>query len=713
MSSTPTFKPNLADVNTSRLASFSDKLIGCAGPRGYDRRHYERLHARSVSEPRRFWRAVFDSVHLQGSLGDPSRDERGAVPWRATGPPGAIDWFPDARINHAELLLEGPAKTDDALALLSYTERSATPVETTYGELRATVARLRAGLEADGVRAGDRVAGVVANDAGAACAMLAATALGASWSSVSPDFGEKGCLDRLAQVKPKVLFVSDAYSYRGKEFDVIAKVAAFDGLKDALDTTIKAVVLPYGNAGDAAMNSVDRLPFAAVSANNYGTSTDLVYDRGGFDRPCYVMFSSGTTGRPKCIVQGPGVALNHAKEGALHWDLRSGERSLWYTTSGWMMWNWLLGASLTTGGCAVLYDGDATYSPTHGKSVTGALWDLADASQSVLLGGSARYMGACAAESLTLPPLTSLKRVGSTGSPCPPSAYAWLKGETPGVGLYSTSGGTDLNGSFHGGNPWLPVYEAELQSAGLGLDVAVLDDAGQEPVAMNTQGELSCKSAFPCAPLSFLGDDDQGSKYRAAYFDESFGGGLIWKHGDYCEPTEHGGLIIHGRSDATLNPGGVRIGTAELYNAIEPLLDASPDYCDALVSAQPFVAKEGDTEINDVRVVLFVQVADTQEAAALMATAKDGGDLVELCRCDAAFAKELKTTIRERGSPRHVPAIICRVPDVPRTNNGKKVEMACMNILRGKPVANRGSIANAGVIDFFEALAPHLGKLLG
>ena len=711
----PSFKPQLADVNTSRLAAFSDKLIGCAGPRGYDRRHYERLHARSVSEPRQFWRAVFDAVRLPGSLGPRERDARGAVPWRDSGPPGAVDWFPDAAVNHAELLLEGPHKPDENLALLSYTERSAAPVETTYGALREEVGRLRAGLAADGVGPGDRVAGVVANDAGAAAAMLAATSLGAAWSSVSPDFGERGCLDRLAQVEPKVLFVSDAYSYRGREFDVVDKISNFTGIGDALKTTARAVVLPYGFAGDAAMDSSIKLPFPAVAARDYGApGAPCLYDRGGFDRPAYVMFSSGTTGKPKCIVQGPGVALNHAKEGALHWDLRESDRSLWYTTTGWMMWNWLLGAALTTGGAAVLYDGDATFCPARGKGTTSYLWDVAESSHSVLLGGSARYLGACAAEDVTLPTLEKLKRVGSTGSPCPPSAYAWLAREKPGVGLHSTSGGTDLNGSFHGGNPWLPVFEAELQSAGLGLDVAVLDEAGDGEVAAGEQGELACRSAFPCAPLAFLGDDGEGSKYRAAYFDDAFGGGRAWRHGDWVEPTAHGGLIIHGRSDATLNPGGVRIGTAEIYNAIEPLLDASPDFSDALVSAQPFVARDGDTEIDDVRVVLFVQVADAaaRDALTAAAAAGDADALVELCRCDDAFAKALKTTIRERGSPRHVPAIVCRVPDVPRTNNGKKVEMACMNLLRGRPVANRGSIANAGVVDFYEALAPHLEKLL-
>mmetsp|Transcript_23818 Transcript_23818/g.71678 ORF Transcript_23818/g.71678 Transcript_23818/m.71678 type:complete len:535 (-) Transcript_23818:551-2155(-) len=334
------------------------------------------------------------------------------------------------------------------------------------------------------------------------------------------------------------------------------------------------------------------------------------------------MFSSGTTGAPKCIVQGPGVALNHAKEGALHWDLRPGDKSLWYTTTGWMMWNWLLGASLTTGGAAVLVDGDATYCPKTGsKGATGALWDVAETAGVALLGGSARYFGACAAEDLKLPPLAPLRSVGSTGSPCPPSAYAWLRDARPGVGLYSTSGGTDLNGSFNGGNPWLPVYSGELQSAGLGLDVAVLDEYGDVPVETGAQGELACRTAFPCAPLRFLGDDDAGSKYRSSYFDEDFADGEVWKHGDWAEPTAAGGLTIHGRSDATLNPGGVRIGTAEIYNSIEPLLKESPAYADSLVSAQPFVFTQGGSEVSDVRVVLFVQTADAGAAASLEAAA--------------------------------------------------------------------------------------------
>jgi len=333
-----------------------------------------------------------------------------------------------------------------------------------------------------------------------------------------------------------------------------------------------------------------------VAVGDYGAASGQGprYDRGGFDRPTYVMFSSGTTGAPKCIVQGPGVALNHAKEGALHWDLRPGDKSLWYTTTGWMMWNWLLGASLTTGGAAVLVDGDATYCPKTGsKGATGALWDVAETAGVALLGGSARYFGACAAEDLKLPPLAPLRSVGSTGSPCPPSAYAWLRDARPGVGLYSTSGGTDLNGSFNGGNPWLPVYSGELQSAGLGLDVAVLDEYGDVPVETGAQGELACRTAFPCAPLRFLGDDDAGSKYRSSYFDEDFADGEVWKHGDWAEPTAAGGLTIHGRSDATLNPGGVRIGTAEIYNSIEPLLKESPAYADSLVSAQPFVFTQG------------------------------------------------------------------------------------------------------------------------
>lgn len=723
LSAAPVCTPTVESVQNSRLAAFADATMGGGG--AYDLARYEALHAWSVREPRAFWRAVFGFLELPGDLGDAAGDAAGPAPWAPPGsPPGAVDWFPGAAVNHAELLLEGPSKPADAVALISHTELGGEGAAVTFGELRQRVATVQAALASDGVGPGDRVAGVVANDAGAAVAMLAATSLGASWSSVSPDFGEKGCLDRLAQVKPKVLFVSDRYSYRGKVHDILGKVASFSSLDTALDSVERCVVLPYGDVGGVE-NDMLALPawWNVVPAESYVAESNrsVSYARGGFDVPSYVMFSSGTTGAPKCIVQGPGVALNHAKEGALHMDVRAGERVLWYTTTGWMMWNWLLGAALTNGAGAVLWDSDATYSGFSQSKATDALFEVADRAGVHVLGGSARYYGACAAEEIDLPDLKNLKGVGSTGSPCPPSAYAWLEKAKPGVPLYSTSGGTDLNGSFNTGNPWLPVYSGELACAGLGLDVAILDDDGAAAVPAGAQGELSCKSAFPCAPLKFLGDDAAGSKYRSSYFDDDFAGGTIWKHGDWAEPTAAGGVVIHGRSDATLNPGGVRIGTAEIYNAIEPLLKDSAALEDSLVSAEPFVFSRAGSEVADVRVVLFLQTADADAAAALAAAAAaaaaDPSDanvaaLLAAATVDAAVVRDLKKIIRERGSPRHVPAIVALAPDIPKTNNGKKVEMAVMNALKGKAVSNRGSIANAACIDFYEAIKPHLAKML-
>ncbi|KAJ1455181.1 hypothetical protein M885DRAFT_520441 [Pelagophyceae sp. CCMP2097] len=690
--------PSRLRVEGSRLSAFARVVSARHGFEPFcdhGPAEYARLHAWSVQKPDAFWRDVFRFCGLVGDLG-PDCGGGGPRAWRASGAPGDVGWFPGAKVNHAEILLQGPSKPDDAVALLACAEASALRT-TTYGSLRARVARLAAALAADGVGRGDRVAGVVANNEGAVAAMLAATALGATWSSVSPDFGEVGCLDRLRQVAPKVLFVTDRYVYRGNEYDVFGKLASFNAgdVAAALPSVERCVALSYDDgplpAPSAKLPAAWRVEGEANYAAPFHEKTQPEYSRGPFEAEVYVMFSSGTTGAPKCIVQGPGVALNQAKEAALHMDLRAGDVAFWHTTTGWMMWNWVVGASLTTGGTALLYDGDAAYGNLQ------RLWDVAAEAKVSLFGGSARYFGACAAADFAPPAaLNGLRTVGSTGSPASPETFRWLGRHRPGVPLVSMSGGTDLNGSFFTGCPWLEVREEVLQCRGLGLDADVFSDDGMSRAEPGLRGELGCGAAFPCAPLRFLGDDSEGTKYRASYFDFNFGASRIWKHGDFCERDDSDGFVILGRSDATLNPGGVRIGTAEIYRALDQLR-RSQNFGEAVVVGMPYTHDDGSP---DVRVVLFLQTGATGDVAAALALPE-------------ALVAALKQGIRRLCSPRHVPALICGCPEIPTTTNGKIVEMAVARALARRPISNRGALANPNALDFFEAALPHLEALAG
>ena len=483
--------------------------------------------------------------------------------------------------------------------------------------------------------------------------MLATTSLGASWSSVAPDLGEKAAADRINAVGPKIVFASKEAMWRGVTTDVVAKVKALD--------------LP----------SVDKI-LVCDDDKTTDVPPPLTFERGPFDRPVYVMFSSGTTGPPKCLVQGFGATLMHAKEGAYQMDIQK-ETAFWYTSTSWMMWNWLIGVSLSLKGTGVLYDGDPFMRD---------LFQLANETNVSVFGASAGYYAAVELQEKPIPECPSLKVLGSTGSPCAIRTFDWAaKTFGPDVALVSTSGGTDLNGSLCTGNPWLPVRAGSLQSAGLGLDVDVRDaETGLTSREPGNAGELVVLSAFPSAPLYFKNDDPDHTTYRGSYFDANFGEN-IWRHGDWVERDDFGGFVIHGRSDATLNAGGVRIGSAEIYNALDAIVDVNA----CLVVPQPIV-RDGRP---DSRVILFLANPDMSDEI------EPPQDVVD----------RVKTTLRTTASPRHVPAAIAYCPEIPVTTNGKKVEVAVARALAGRPVTERGALRNPSALDFFVHVRPHLDAI--
>ena len=566
--------------------------------------------------------------------------------------PGA-SWFPGARLNFAENLLR---YRDDHVALI-FKGEAQDSIRMTYAELYDEVARVAKSLKEIGVQAGDRVAGFMPNMPETIIAMLAATSLGATWSSCSPDFGIKGVLDRFGQIKPKVLFTANGYFFKGKSFDSLARVS--DILRE-IPTIEKVVVIPYTEENpdlSPLPNAVDYRQFKSSD-----TPPEIEFEQLPADHPLYIMFTSGTTGLPKCMVQSAGgILVHHMKELMLHTDLKREDTIFYFTTCGWMMWNWLT-SSLSVGATLVLFDGN----PFHPNP--GALWKMAQDEKVTIFGTSAGYIAAL--QNAGVKPgkesdFTSLKTVMSTGSPLSVEGFEYIYKEVKAdLQLASISGGSDINGCFAGGNPMGPVYAGELQCRQLAMKVEAFDADGK-PV-INEQGELVCTAPAPCMPIYFW-DDPDGKKYHAAYFDVYPN---IWRHGDFIEVNDRGGVVIYGRSDATLNPGGVRIGTAEIYRLVEGMEEIE----DSLVVGQEWK--------NDVRVILFVKMAE-------------GYDLTD------DLKKKIKTILRNNASPRHVPAKIIETPAVPYTLNMKKVELAVKKVIEGQPVLNKDALGNPESLDFY------------
>lgn len=617
------------------------------------------LHRWSIADPDAFWDLVWRDTAVIG--------DRGTAP--------AVDgerFFADAQLSYAENLL-GHAP-DPTMPAIVDVDESGGERHTSWAELERRVAATAAALRADGVGIGDRVAAWLPNVSETMVLALAASAVGAVFTSTSPDFGVDGVVDRFGQVGPVVLVVTDGYRYGGRSFELTDRVV---DVVERLPSVRRVVVQPGPSAAASTDGLVERLTARSRSATTWGAwlephaDAPTDYVRLPFDHPLFVLYSSGTTGTPKCIVhRAGGVLLKHLEEHQYQTDLRPGDRMLYFTTAGWMMWNWLLSA-LGSGVTVVCYDGN----PFHPSP--SVLFDLAERLRLGVLGVSAKYIDSCrktdGLDPAATHDLAALRTVCSTGSPLNAEGFEWVyRHVSPDVHLASISGGTDLCGCFVGGDPTRPVHAGEIQGPVLGMDVAVLDDDGR-PCAPGVDGELVCRPTFPSVPLGFWGDDD-GSRFRSAYF-ERFPG--WWTQGDFATWTSAGGMIIHGRSDATLNAGGVRIGTAEIYRVVERL--------DEIVECVA-VGQQWD---DDTRIVLLVRTAE-------------GVDL------DDELRTRIRTEIRTSCSPRHVPAVIARVDDLPRTRSNKLSELAVRDALNGRPVRNTEALANPEVLDRLRVL-PELG----
>ena len=565
--------------------------------------------------------------------------------------PGAR-WFEGARLNFAENLLR---YRDDRIAL-SFKGETRPTLSITYNQLYQQVAGLAKSLRDMGIQPGDRIAGFMPNMIETVVAMLAATSIGAIWSSCSPDFGIKGVLDRFGQIEPRILFTADGYFYNGKEFNSLDRISEI--IKD-LPSIEKIVVVPYKDMEPDIADMVNTVLFEDFLAQD---AKDLPFEQLPANHPLYILYSSGTTGVPKCIVHGViGTLLQHMKELKLHSDVKRDDTIFYFTTCGWMMWNWLV-SSLALGARVFLYDGSPLYPDP------GGMWQMVQDEKITIFGTSAKYLAAL--EKAGVKPkesfdLTSLKAILSTGSPLSAESFEFVYRDIKeDLCLSSISGGTDIISCFALGNPMGRVYASELQCRGLGMKVEAYDEQGRS--IKGKKGELVCTFSAPSMPIYFW-NDPNNTKYREAYFDVYPG---VWLHGDYIEITEHGGVIIYGRSDATLNPGGVRIGTAEIYRQVESI----PEIMDSLVVGQ-------DWE-DDVRIVLFVKL---REDAMLT----------------AELINRIKTTIRKNCTPRHVPAKCIEVADIPYTISGKKVELAVQNVLHGREVKNKDALANPDALDCY------------
>ena len=647
----PLWQPSQERIATARLSAFIDRVNA---DHGLSLSGYDDLYRWSVTEIEAFWTAVWDFC---GVIADA---ERGPVLVDGDKMPGAA-FFPEARLNFAENLLrrrpDGPGNDGDALVFWGEDKAKR---RLSHRALYDQVSRVAQALAAEGVGPGDRVAGFLPNMPETVVAMLAATSLGAVWSSCSPDFGVQGVLDRFGQIEPTVLFCADGYYYNGKTLDSRPRVAEFTARIPSLKKIVVASYIedtPDVSSIDKAQRLADFIaPFEAG---------EIAFARQSFNAPLYIMFSSGTTGKPKCIVHGiGGTLLQHLKEHQLLCDVKPGDRVFYFTTCGWMMWNWLVTA-LASDATLLLYDG-SPFAPDGN-----ILFDFAEAEGAALFGTSAKYIDALSKAGLdpkSNHDLSALRLITSTGSPLVPESFDFVyEAIKPDLHLASISGGTDIVSCFVGGNPIGPVWRGEIQRRCLGMAVEVFDDQGRP--LRGEKGELVCVKPFPCMPIGFW-DDPDGARYRAAYF-ETFSN--IWHHGDFVELTEHDGIIVYGRSDATLNPGGVRIGTAEIYRQVEKL----EEVVESIVIGQDWQ--------GDVRVVLFV-------------TLRPGLVL------DDDLAARIKAQIRSGCTPRHVPAKVIQVTDIPRTKSGKIVELAVRDIVHDRAIKNKEALANPEALELYRGL---------
>ena len=641
----PLWTPSQARCNETRIMDFMQQLNQ---QHRLELNDYKSLYDWSLSSNETFWDALWQYA---GVIASHKGDRVLEHPDRM---PGAR-WYPEARLNFAENLLR---YRDDKPAVIFRGEDD-TRVELSHAELHQRVAQLASALRRQGVVAGDRVSGFMPNIAETLIGMLATASIGAVWSSCSPDFGINGVLDRFGQVEPKVLLTTDGYRYNGKVLNSLERV---EGIVKQIPSIEKVVVVPFISE-QPDISTIDR----AVLLNDYidTDATEIEFEQLPFDHPLYIMYSSGTTGVPKCIVHSAGgTLLQHLKEHILHTDVGRNDRLFYYTTCGWMMWNWLV-SGLATGCTLVLFDG-SPFAPEPEY-----LWDVAEQERISIFGTSAKYIAAL--EKAGVKPreshdLSALKAVLSTGSPLAHESFDYVYRDIKAdLQLSSISGGTDIISCFALGCPIRPVYAGELQCRGLGMAVEIYNDAG-EPV-IGEKGELVCTHPFPSMPIGFWNDPD-GQKYHDAYFDQFDN---IWAHGDYGEITAQDGLIIHGRSDAVLNPGGVRIGTAEIYRQVEKVEEVLESLC----IGQPWN--------NDVRVVLFVRL-------------RDGVEL------DEALIDRIRSTIRANTTPRHVPAKVIQVTDIPRTISGKIVELAVRKVVLGEEVKNKDALANPEALELFRNL---------
>ena len=629
--------PSQDQILNSNLKKFTEFVEENTGKHF---KSYDELHHFSISNPE-FWRFIIEFCKVEGEWNGPIYEGENIF---------SAKWFPQSKLNFAENMLKN--RSDNKALIFRCEDRISETLS--FAELYNQVSKTAQHLKELGVTKGDRVAGFLPNFAGSIVAMLATASVGAIWSSCSPDFGEQGVIDRFGQIEPKVLFCVDGYFYNGKTHNCLDKIKSFTARLPSLK---QVVIFDYASLSNIVINN--SISYQEI-LENY-EAIEIGFERVGFDHPLYIMYSSGTTGVPKCIVHGHGGTLvQHLKEHQLQTNISSGDRVFYFTTCSWMMWNWLVSA-LGTGATIMLYDGSPTYPDNT------VLWQFADEEEFSHFGTSAKYIEKLMKDDVNpsaIFKLSNLKVICSTGSPLSAECYDYIYNNVGYVHLASISGGTDIVSCFVLGVPNIPVRRGEIQGAGLGMAVEIWDDSGR--VNRGERGELVCTKPFPSRPVKFWNDID-GRKYHAAYFDRFEG---VWAHGDFAEQTPDGGYIIYGRSDATLNPGGVRIGTAEIYRQV----DRVKEVLESIVIGQIW---ESDT-----RIVLFVKL-------------REGINLTE------TLADTIKKLIKNNCTSRHVPSKILQVEDIPRTKSGKIVEIPVRDIVHGREVKNKEALANPEALDYF------------